>query len=309
MADETQRRTLRRHKRRHQEYTDGQRKRSSLETPLARKSLRIFLKPVADTIAGRLDKAPANLIEVVGWIDPHELAAITLSRIMDGILWGFADDGWKSKRALYYSVGRHLKNRTEFAKAYEAGAIKRDKRGKPRIEDFTADEWLPRECVLAGWWLVDCAISSQYFEWRGHKIVIAPEYEGQFKRLRQELLYAEPYFMPHLSPPPDWMGWRKRYDQRIASTFIRSWRTDQRTPVEDRFGNSFPHAEAVNHRKQVAHRINQDMLPIVQRYARKILNAKISRDDSQRSYKRSANKLLVSADLEDVKWSVIEHSG
>src|SRR5262249_5956378 len=154
-----------------------------------------------------------------------------------------------------------LKWRLEFAKANTAGAaVKQNKRGRPRIEDFTAEEWPARECVAAGWWLVDCAIKSRYFEWRRHQIVIAPEYDGQFKRLRQALLYAEPYFMPHLSPPPDWAGWRKHYVRRISSNFIRSWRSDQRPTIEALFKGSFPHAEAVDHRKRVALRVNQQML-------------------------------------------------
>jgi DNA-directed RNA polymerase len=302
VTDETRRRTLTRHARRDQQYTAGGRKRSSLETPLGRKSLRIFLKPVADAIRKRLDKTPANLIEVVGRLDSYELAGITLAPIIDGIMWGFGDDDWKSKRALYYSVGRYLKYRLEFAKTIELADVKPSKRGRPRTEDFTLEEWRPRECVLAGWWLVERAVESKYFEFRGHKIVVALKHGRQFKRMRQALLYAEPYFMPHLSPPADWTGWRKHYDRRISATFIRSWRTDQRPAIEDLFKGSFPHAEAINHRKNVALRVNQDMLAIVERYALKILNAKISRSDRQRSYKRSANKLLVAADLEDAKW-------
>ncbi len=108
--------------------------------------------------------------------------------------------------------------------------------------------------------------------------------------------------MPHLRPPSDWRGWRKHYDARIAATFIRSWRTDQRPAIEERIGALFPHAEAVDHRKRVALRINQDMLPIVERFALKILNAKIERGDSQFWYKRAANKRLISADLDDAKW-------
>jgi DNA-directed RNA polymerase len=302
VSDETQRRTIKRHARRHRQYTDGGRKRSSLETPLGRKSLRIFLKPVADAITARLDTAPANLIEVVGRLDPYERAVITLSRIMDGVLWGFDDDDWKSKRALYYAVGRYLKNRLQFAKLIERGDVKWNKRGRPLTEDFTREEWRPRECVRAGWWLVQGAVESGYFEFRGHKIIIAAKHEDQFRRLRQSLLYAEPYFMPHLSPPPDWTGWRKHYDRRISATFIRSWRTDQRTAIEHLFSGSFPHAEALNHRKRVELRINQDMLLLVKRYALKVLNAKISRTDPALSYKRSANKLLVTADLDDAKW-------
>jgi hypothetical protein len=303
VADETQRRTLERFSRRNSQYTDKGRKRSSLETPLGRKSLRIFLKPVADAIAARVNTAPANLIAIVARIDPYELATITLSPILDGIFWGFDGNDWRSKRALYQSVGQYLKDRLEFAEINVAKAIgKQIKRGKPRAEDFLREEWPPSYCVLAGWWLIERAVESKYFEWRGNTLVIAAEYEGRFKKLRQALLYAEPYHMPHITEPADWTGWRKHYDERISATFVRGWRSDQRTAVEARFNEPFPHAEAVNHRKRVALRINQDMLTIVERFALKVLNSKIRRRDPQFWYKRTANEHLVAADLEDAKW-------
>jgi hypothetical protein len=258
---ETRRRTLERFERRHRQFTGRGRKRSSIETPLFQRSLRLFLKPVADAIERRLDTAPSNLIEIVGRMNPYELATIVLAQIMDGILWGLRGNE-RSKRATYQAIGQYLKDRLEFAEINVVRAIARQiPRGRPRAENFLREEWPAGHCVLAGWWLVDGAIESKYFIWRGNRLIIAPEYEGQFKRLRQELSYAEPYHMPHLSPPADWTGWRKHYDCRISAKFIRGWRTDQRQAIAGRL--PFPHADAVDHRKRVALRINQAMLPIV----------------------------------------------
>jgi hypothetical protein len=204
---ESQRRTIERDYRRNAQFTAKGKQRTSIETPLGRAAIKRSLEPLAQTIAQRLDTAPSNLADVIGRLNPYELAAITLVRIWDGILWGFKGSDWRSRRALYQAAGQYLKDRLEFAEINIAKAIgEQIRRGRPRAEDFLREEWKPGEYVLAGWWLVGRAVECGLFEWRGNSLVIPPEREAEFKRLRQHLLWAEPYLMPHLKPPADWTG-------------------------------------------------------------------------------------------------------
>ncbi len=139
--------------------------------PLAESPSQVFLKPVADAVRRSLATAPANLIEIVGRLDAYQLAAIALSRIMDDVLWGFKDDDYQSKRPVYQAVGQHLKDRLEFAEINVAKAIdKQIKSGRPRAENFLREEWPTGHLVLAGWWLVERAIESGYFQWHGQQI-------------------------------------------------------------------------------------------------------------------------------------------
>jgi len=292
---ESQRRTKERDHRRNSQFTAKGRERSSIETPFGREAIKQSLKPLADFISQQLNTAPSNLADVIGRLNPYELAAITLVRIWDGILWGFEGNDWRSKRSLYQSVGQYLKDRLEFAEINIVKAIgKQIKRGRPRAEDFLREEWRTGEYVSAGWWLVERAVESRLFEWRGNSLVIPPDREAEFKRLRQAILWSQPYMLPHLKPPSNWTGWRKHYDDRLSTTFITGWRNDQRPDIEERLKGSFPHAEAVNHRKRVAPHVNPAMLPIVEEFAVECMG--------HNGWKRQNDERTVDGDLEDARW-------
>lgn len=301
---ETHRRTLERSAGRNDKISPRGRRRSPLDTELGRKSLQLFLQPLTDCIQSRIPTAPEQLGSVVSRLPRADLAAMTLNTVQENIFW--PDEARPdSKRSFYLAAGIYLKNRMEFAEdSNEPAGEYIKKRGRPRKERFSKDEWGELEYITAGWWLVDAAITSGYFVWKVRRlpkkktqefwIEIAPQYQSEFDKIRDHLIWADPYHMPYLSPPPDWTGWRKHYDRRISAKIVRGWRTDQREEIERRFAEPFPHAEALNHRKDVGLRVNQAMLPVVEKFAVECMG--------HEGWKFKNDVETLKGDLRDARW-------
>lgn len=111
---------------------------------------------------------------------------------------------------------------------------KQVRRGRKPASFLNVDEWTRDLSVTAGKWMLEEGLRLSYFttDERGFP-VIAPEWQEDIAAIRQELLWRSPYMLPHTKPPPDWVGWRTRYDDRLQATFVRDWRSETREAITE----------------------------------------------------------------------------
>jgi DNA-directed RNA polymerase len=92
---------------------------------------------------------------------------------------------------------------------------------------------------------------------------------------------------PHRTPPKPWTGWQVKYPDRLRAQLVRDWRPHVRPAIEAHFAAAIPaeprgplselahlkeplpflHADGQNALKAVPLRINQDLLPLVAKFA------------------------------------------
>src|SRR5262249_46501766 len=107
----------------------------------------------------------------------------------------------------------------------------------PRYE-FLKSEWSNVDCVKAGHWLTQCALSLAFspdrfffpFDETGFP-TLAPQWEADMESIRDELFWRNPVLIPHTTPPPDWTRWRKQYTSRLQATFARDWRPETKGEI------------------------------------------------------------------------------
>ena len=90
------------------------------------------------------------------------------------------------------------------------------------------------------------------------------------QEIRDELSLARPYYLPHLKPPPDWTSFRTEYGpDRLPATFVRDEHPDTVSAIQAAFesGELGRHASGVNNVQRVPWRINEFMLPVVEKLA------------------------------------------
>jgi DNA-directed RNA polymerase len=290
------------------------------QTPVGQLTTELFLGSLADYLDSKKDDKPPpppsdELNERLGRLkDPYPAVALAiLSPLLDNIMrgWKGMDDpsaeaklaenmgkslcDWLALQDLRYSDSKT--DRRLFS------AIRR--RGRKLAWKHLQSEWSPPECVAAGAWMIRCASAMPYFidDDRGFP-AIAPEWQGDIDRIRADVLSRYLAMMPHLTPPPDWAGWWAIYDDRPRQPFVRDWRSETRTAIEATFASGFfPHADGVNALQRVPLRINQAIVPLVEKFADNIMNRKITTDDKGEAEKqRAANRVTVEDDLKDARW-------
>jgi DNA-directed RNA polymerase len=157
-------------------------------------------------------------------------------------------------------------------------------------------EWTSIQCVQAGHWLLECAYCLDFFDRDERGLPkIADEHRTAVDQLREDLIWLDPVYMPHLEPPPDWTGWWKEYPDRLRATFVRDWRPETRAAITGAFKDpGWEHAKGVNALKRVPLKINTPMLDVIAEFAVEIMGHS---DD-----KRKADDRTVANDLSVAKW-------
>ena len=132
--------------------------------------------------------------------------------------------------------------------------------------------------MLVPVWLLDCVVCAfDFFDLDEKKLpMIAPHHQKAVDRLREELIYAYPYYLPLLAPPPDWKGWRSHYEGRISATFVRDSHPDTVREIKAAFadGSMKQHVDGVNAIQRVPFVINEPMLRVVRTFALELAKAK-----------------------------------
>ena len=294
---ESRRRTRERFERRNSLVNSKGRPRAFIHTPVGRLTLDLFLKPMADELALQIDGGeyppPGDLGPALARLDSRTLALIVLAPLLDAIMRGWqGDDTASAEMLLRLSIGRYLRDRLDMGALDVASAVGGQiRRGRKPAWRFAKSEWSNAECVAAGHWLLMTALALSYFTLneKGFPIVAA-EWRAEIEVIRAELLEREPYMLPHTRRPVDWTGYDAWYDDRLHATFVRDWRPETRARITERFKTPFPHADAVNALQRVPLRINERLLPLVERFAATILKDGIPEGDTDKECKANEKK-------------------
>src|SRR5262249_8568744 len=269
-------------------YTFG----AHAEGELLNEALLVPLTTYMGTPASR----PRNgdLWDVVQLLTPQQRAFIALSAV--GHYIATADDNdplEESKRISKRTSARILKCRLTIGRAIYAEVemlqLLKGFRGKKRhyqrkrqgrLRKFKEPDWPDPECVEAGEWALDvvCEGLPDYFWLPRHLAGIPCVTEGAEQlacKLVEALVLARPIFVPVVCGIRDWTNWRCggywSDGSRIAAPFVRG----PRSGVEKAFKRIFhqgtiPHVEGVNTLQRVQFVINDEVLPVVKRFARKL---------------------------------------
>src|SRR5262245_50041107 len=179
-------------------------------TPLGRKATsELFLSPLADFMAGRLEEKPNEpprwLRPLICDLDPAVLALMALAPLLNGVYGGWdGDDTESAEMFLRLKIGTELRDRLALEKT-----------------PFTKEHWSENDCVRAGHWLMQCALSLSFFTINEYGYPeIAPEWQEDVDQIREDLLRRDPVLLPHDKPPPDWTGPVAKYDARLQARFV-----------------------------------------------------------------------------------------
>ncbi len=191
------------------------------------------------------------------------------------------------------------------------------RRGPKSSRKHEHSDWSRSECVEAGDWLLDVATRLSCFGIDENKrFCIAPEWRDQIDKICEQLLWRHPVMLPHTAPPADWKGWWANYGDRLRAPFVRDWRPQTRAAIEATFaaaqpfddkspfaalGYSLPfaHADGIDALKRVPLRINESLLPLVEKFAVELMRIKQKHDGD----KLKADRKTVKADLRHARWS------
>jgi DNA-dependent RNA polymerase len=291
--------------------TSEGRYRDLLERPLGQRAAAPLLEMLADFLAGKLEQKPDLLPK---WLDsiifdyrmkPEMLAIMALAPLLNAIDRGHLvrDDNERGpERALKQKIGTEFSRRLALEKSLrsesaDARKTAREIRKTGKDAWKLKGEWTPDQCVEAGHWLmIQCARVLNCFTINNRGIVeIVRECRIEVDALRDELMLRDNVLMPHLTPPPDWTGWRIEYDDRLQETVVKDWRKQTKAAIEASFKDSeFEHARGVNNLRRVPLLIDTFMRDLVGRLAPAVMG----HDGEQ----RLADERTVAADIRDANW-------
>jgi DNA-directed RNA polymerase len=280
------------------------RSRRFIATPFGRiVTADLFIELLAKFLACELEEkpfpAPGDLADAISILDAPTLALTVLAPLLDSIMRGWRGrDTAAAEQKLCRQIGKYLCDRIALERLQKSEAkgerrlAKDIRKGRKPGWKFLKSEWGSRERVAAGFWLMQSAMSLAYFtvDQNGFP-AIAPEWKTDIENIRDELQRRAPFMLPHTKPLPDWRGWHSEYDDRLRVTFVRDWHPQTKKAISGAF--PFEHADGVNALRRVPFKINQRILPLVERFAAEIMN--------HSGEQRQADERLVKADLGDAK--------
>jgi len=307
-VEESDRRTEERLERRNASRTSKGRRRDLLERPIGRRAAHPLLKELADFLGGRLeqkpDLPPRWLDSEIFRMTPETLAVMAIGPLLNAIDRGHVgDDGDPEGLAgrLKIKMGAEFELRLALQKQLRSES-KAERRAARKIQKTGKNawklkrDWTPAQHVEVGHWLMmQCARVFNGIEIKDRMPVIVPECRLDMDALREELMHIDHVLMPHLSPPPDWTGWRIQYSDRLEETFVRSPRPQTPKAVTQAFSRGdFEHGEGVNHLRRVPLRMDPFMRDLIERVGPDVLDHK--------GEVREADERMIKADIRDARW-------
>jgi DNA-directed RNA polymerase, mitochondrial len=265
--------TRERHERRR--FDRKGKRRPFVATDLGRNVTGRVLPVLIEYMASADARPPKGLETVVRQLPADELALIALSALLNKIDsgWDWNDESARAKISL--GIGHDLRDQLEMHRLLTDDPkvhdriMRADNRHRA-IWKYRRLEWSEDDCARAGSWLLDCGTSLDFFDLDEEGFPkIDDEHKQEVDRLREELIYSRPFYLPHLKPPPDWTGWRSEYEDRIGALFVRDAHPETVTAIEAAFvdGSMKEHVDGVNALQRVPFVINEAMLPLVRKFA------------------------------------------
>jgi len=257
-------------------YTFG----AHAEGQLLNEALLVPLTAYMGTPASR----PRNkdLWDVVRQLAPQQRAFIVLSALGHYLATANDNDddgplpcGLKIGRVVYAEV-----EMLKLLKGARGKKRHRLRKRQRRLRKFKEPNWPDLECVEVGQWVLDVACEGlpRYFvlplDLAGMPRV-TKEGEQLASALVKELVHARPIFVPVVGGIKDWTGWCCGGYWSDGSKILASFVRGSRPEVKRAFGRIFrrgtiPHVEGVNMVQRVPFVINDEVLPVVKRFARKL---------------------------------------
>lgn len=273
-------------------------------TPIGRELLKRIIPALADNIraaneAGSDTAPPRGLEQVLRLKNPEELALMALRTLLNQAYdergLGPNRDAKKRKKkrknapknpemVLRLEIGRILRDELEFAGLLAAknwvlatGRSSR-KRGisaadaarakHAALAKFRRVDWTNKECAQAGDWLIEISDLKDLFVIDGRSVKIVDELQAAIDELAEELVFRHPLYMPSLSEPAPWTGWRTEYDDKIKATFIKTNHPEAVEVVKAAFANGSikEHARGVTAIQRVPLKINPITLPLLKEF-------------------------------------------
>ena len=193
--------------------------------------------------------------------------------------------------------------------------IPRNRRGRPSPWKFLHDDCSSAECVVAGDWMLSVLLLLPCFDSDKDGIWIVPKWQDRIDKICEDLLWRHPVMLPHREEPKPATGWWTHHSERLRTSFVRDWRKETREAIEARFATAnppaepsgpfaeladatlclpFTHADGVNALKRVPLRINQSLLPLIDKFAVELMG--------HNGDQRTADRNTVKADLRHARW-------
>jgi DNA-directed RNA polymerase len=213
---------------------------------------------------------PPRGLEAILRLSPEQLAFMALRALVNQIDAGFDPEAKNPARAFCQRLGGLLRDELEFAGLYAAKPyVLAAKNKHAALAPFRQIDWSPDEKVAAGDWLLRLTEAMDCFE-------VGPDgfprftidHRAAIQEATVQLVYRNPLYMPHLTPPPAWTGWRTHYDDKISATFVRTSHPATIDAIQTALaaGSMHEHVDGVNGLQSVPWRINSRILPLVREF-------------------------------------------
>lgn len=173
------------------------------------------------------------------------------------------------------------------AKSHAAGKMRRSAaRAVAAKAGFTHEQWTSEERAIAGVWCSNLLTEglpgvfqwSEFTEWNKtlgvpekHRALTVTEEAHTFMREAVEaLILRRPVWLPRLSPPDPWSGWKIRpsADTRVSTrvSLLRTHNQDQITAVKRAIadGTMAPTLKGINTLQAVPYKINSRLLAVME---------------------------------------------
>jgi hypothetical protein len=147
------------------------------------------------------------------------------------------------------------------------------------------------------------------------RFCIAPEWKDHIDKILEDLQRKHRVLLPHREPPQPTKGWLTHHGERLHTQAVKDWRPETQAAFEAtlktaehppetsgpfadladaRLSLPFQHVDGLNRLKAVPLRIKQELLPLVDQFALKLMNRK--------GDQAIADRKTVKADLRDARW-------
>jgi hypothetical protein len=267
-------------------------------SPIGRELLKRVIPTLADNIRAAIEGGsdtapPRGLEQVLRLKTPEELAFMAFRTLVNQAYdeRGLGPDREAKKRkkkrknppknpemALRLELGRLLRDEVEFAGLFAAKnwVTARGRRSTKHAalatakkwKKFREPEWTNKECAQAGDWLIEVSDLQDLFVIDERSVKIVDELRAAIDELAEELVFRHPLYMPSLSEPAPWTGWRTEYDDKINATFIKTNHPEAVEAVKAAFANGSieEHARGVSAIQRVPLKINPVTLPLLKEF-------------------------------------------
>jgi hypothetical protein len=187
------------------------------------------------------------------------------------------------------------------------------RRGRRSEFRYLRDHWSSSACVAAGDWAIRVVTSLSCFDVDADgRFCTTPEWQPHIDNILEDLQRRHPVLLPHREPPKPITGWLTHHGERLCTQVVKDWRPETRAAFEATLGTAklprgafgqnqlwektgeepsgplavladarlslpFQHVDGLNHLRAVPVRINQALLPLVDKFAVELMRPDVKK--------------------------------